>query len=336
LIKLGSSVGLLLALVAVVFLLQRVSGIDPVTAKLGPSAPAEMRERAQQELGFDDPLPVQFGRYVADTVRGDLGVSLRTGEPVRDDIAAALPATIELTLAILLIGAVVAVLLAVLSVRSGPLAPIARVLISVFASAPGYLVALIGLLVLYRNLRWLPAAGRSSIRGAPTGPTGLLVLDSLLAGDAASAWDAIRHLLLPAAAAALAPAAAVARVLRSGLLDEMTKDYTEVARMLGRSETSVLFRSCLRNAAGPALSMTGLIVASLLAGGLIVEQIVAWPGIGTYAFRSIESSDFVAVAGVTLVVGVIYLSVNALAELLQRRLDPRLGARASSSSGSGE
>lgn len=325
-VKVVSLVGLMVALLAVVFLLQRLSGIDPVAARLGPSASEEMRDRARQEMGLDDPLPVQFGRYVVDAARGDLGVSARTGNPVRDDLAAALPATLELTIAIVLIGTVLAVGLAVASVGRGALATSTRLVISAFASAPGYMVALLGLVVLYRNLQWLPASGRSSLDGSPTGPTGLLVVDSVLVGNVPAAWDALRHLALPALAAAMAPAAAVARILRSGLLREMDKDYPDVARMLGRSEASVLFRSCLRNAAGPALSMAGLIVASLLAGGLIIEQIVAWPGLGTYAFRAIQSSDFVAVAGVTMVVGVIYLVTNTAAELIQRRLDPRIGA----------
>ena len=192
------------------------------------------------------------------------------------------------------------------------------------SSAPGFLLALLGILVFYRRLGMLPASGRTSFIDAPTGPTGFLTFDSLIAGRFDVFADALNHLILPATAAAIVPAAAIARVLRSSLLTTMGTDQIRTARAEGLSEGQVTRRHALRNSAGPALSLTGLLVASLFAGTLIVEQIVAWPGLGAYLLRSIDSKDFPAIAGVTLVVGAIYVTLNAVVEIIQSALDPRV------------
>jgi len=320
----GSALVVLLALTAVVFGLQHTSKADPVKAKLGIAATPELIASTRHQLGLDQPIARQYANYVGNAARGDFGQSIRTNRAVADDLRVFLPASIELIAAIMFIAVVVGVLLGIITSRPTARAGVVRVLMLLFSSAPGFLLTLLGILLLYRSWGVLPASGRTSIVDAPTGPTGLLTVDGLLAGRPDVTWDAIFHLILPATAAALVPAAAIARVLRSSLIETMSSDQIRTARAKGMSERAVMWRHALRNSAGPALSLTGLLVASLFAGTLIVEQIVAWPGLGAYMLRSVNSKDFPAIAGVTLVVGAIYITLNAVVEILQSRLDPRI------------
>jgi peptide/nickel transport system permease protein len=158
------------------------------------------------------------------------------------------------------------------------------------------------------------------------GPTGFLLFDSLTHGDPNQWWDAVRHIVLPAFVLALGPAVAIGRVLRSSLLDIMRQDYVRTARAKGLSERIVVLRHALRNASGPALSMAGLQVGLLLAGVVVVELVFAWPGLGLYAQQSIQQADFPAIIGITLVLGIAYVVINAVVDILQLVADPRLRA----------
>jgi peptide/nickel transport system permease protein len=316
--------GILVALTLVVFVLQHYTPADPVRGKLGANASQEAVAAERARLGYDDPVVVQFTHYLSGAVRGDFGESLRTQRPVAEDLREALPATLELITAIVLIAALGGVGLALLTARARRSAGVVRVMMAAAASAPAYLVALLLVLLLYLRLGWLPAAGRTGIRNAPDGPTGFLTLDGLLAGRIDVTVDAVQHLLIPAVAAAMAPMVSVAFVLRSSLLSTLRTDFIRTARAKGIGERRVLLRHALRNSAGPALSVAGLLVASLFTGTLIVESIVSWPGLGLYTIRSLAATDFPAIAGITLVLGAIYLVVNGLVEVLQGALDPRL------------
>jgi peptide/nickel transport system permease protein len=322
--RLGSAVIVLLLLTLTVFALQHTSKADPIRARLGAGATAEAVAAERHKRGWDDPLPVQFVRYAGGAATGDLGESVRTSRPVYDDLRAFLPASIELITAIMIVASVLGVALALLTSRPGPRAGVARVTMLVLSSIPGFLLTLLGILYLYRQLGLLPASGRSSHADAPTGPTGFLTIDGLLNGRPSVTFDAIHHLILPAVAAAIVPAVAIARVLRSSLITTMASDQVRTARAKGLTERQVLLRHGLRNSAGPALSLVGLIVASLFAGTLIVEQIMAWPGLGAYMLRSIASTDYPAIAGVTLVLGTIYVLLNTVVEILQSVIDPRI------------
>ena len=324
--RVASTVGILLALVAIVFLLQRFSPADPVKAKLGALASPDMVAKERQRLGYNDPLPTQYARYVSGVVQGDFGESLRSRRAVSDDLLSFVPASLELILATLLVSAVAGVALAMATARVGRGAGVIRVAMTLFASVPGFLLTLFGVIVLYRELGLLPASGRTAILDAPTGPTGLLTIDGLIAGRPEVSIDALHHLILPAVCAAIVPAVAIARVLRGSLVTTLRSDYVRTARAKGLKERVVVRRHGLRNAAGPTLSLIGLLVASLFAGTLIVEQIVAWPGLGAYLLRSISSADFPAIAGIVIVLGIIYVTVNLLVEIAQSLLDPRIRA----------
>jgi peptide/nickel transport system permease protein len=199
-----------------------------------------------------------------------------------------------------------------------------RLLTLVGASAPPFLLALLGLIFLYHRLHWLPSTGRTRFQDAPSGPTGLLTFDSLVHGRFNVFLDAIDHLILPGLCVAILPAVSIGRVLRSSLVNTLRADYVRTARSKGLSEPVVLWRHALRNSLGPALSMTGLQVGLMFAGVVVIEQIFAWPGIGLYTVQSIPRTDFPAIAGVTLVLGAAYVVVNTVVDLLQAVADPRI------------
>jgi peptide/nickel transport system permease protein len=324
--RLASLVLVLLALTAAMFALQRISPVDPVRAAVGPNATRQVVAAARARLGYDDPLPVQYVRYVADAATGNLQTSLRTGQPVMTDIATALPASIELVLAALLLAVPIALMIGLGGAVGHRGAGALRLATMVLAAAPPFVLGLLGILLFYKQLGWLPASGRSAFGDAPTGPTGLLTVDSLLAGRLDVWADAVRHLVLPALCLALVPGVAVGRVLRGALLTNLRADHVQVARSMGLSETRVVLRHCLRNSAGPALAMSGLMVGVLFSGLAIVETVFAWPGIGLYVNESIPRGDFPAIAGTTLLLGLTYVVVNAVIDVLQAAADPRIRA----------
>jgi peptide/nickel transport system permease protein len=324
--RLASLVGILLGLSVVVFLLQAVVPADPVRAMVGASATPQIVEAKRHELGLDRPLPAQYVQFLSRAVRGDLQMSLHTRRPVRTDIAAFLPATLELAATALAMAVVLGGTLGLLTARGGGAS--LRVGLVASASVPAFLLALLLLIVFYAQLRWFPGSGRISAElEAPTGPTGLLTVDGLLAGRLDVVRDALAHLALPALCLALGPAVALGRTLRSSLQTVLGSDHIRTARAKGLTERGVLLRHGVRPALNAPLTMTGLQVGMLLAGVVVIESIFAWPGLGLYTARSITSVDFPAIVGVTLVMGAVYVIVNALVDLAQVAADPRLRAR---------
>jgi peptide/nickel transport system permease protein len=324
--RLAAVVVILLALTAVLFLLQHISPADPVKTMLGPGASQELVAQTRRELGLDDPISVQYVHYVGHLLHGDLGTSYRTRRPVGTDLATFLPATLELTLFALVLALVLAVALAVATTLNWPGAGVFRLVLLVGAAMPAFLLAIGGIILFYKQLGWLPATGRTDILDAPAGPTGLLTVDSILHARPDVFVDALRHLLLPGLAIAIGPAVSIGRVLRSSLVTTQRTDYTRTARAKGLTEVQVMRRHVLRNSVGPALSMTGLQVGLMFAGVLVVELIFAWPGLGQYTAQSIPVGDYPAIAGVMLLLGGAYVVINTVVDLLQAAADPRIEA----------
>jgi len=324
--RLVAVVVIVLALTAVLFLLQQSSRSDPVKAMLGPGASQALVAETRAELGLDDPVARQYARYVGDLLHGDLGTSYRTRRAVSTDLGTFLPATLELTLAGLVLAVLLAVVFAVATSLRWPGAGLFRYLLMAGAAAPSFLLAIGGIIVFYKILGWLPATGRTDIGDAPTGPTGVLTVDAVLHARPDVLVDAWQHLLLPAVAIAVGPAVAIGRVLRSSLLTTLATDFTRTARAKGLRELSVMRKHVLRNSVGPALSMAGLQVGLMFAGVLVVELIFAWPGLGQYTAQSIPVDDFPAIAGVMLLLGVAYVLINTVVDLLQAAADPRIEA----------
>jgi peptide/nickel transport system permease protein len=324
--RLAAVVVILLALTAVLFLLQHISPADPVKTMLGPGASQELVAQTRRQLGLDDPVSVQYVHYVGHLLHGDLGTSYRTRRPVGTDLAAFFPATLELTLFGLVLALVLAVVLAVATTLDWPGAGVFRLVLLVGAAMPAFLLAIGGIILFYQQLGWLPATGRTDILTAPTGPTGLLTVDAILHARPDVFVDALRHLILPGLAIAIGPAVSIGRVLRSSLVTTQRTDYTRTARAKGLTEVQVMRRHVLRNSVGPALSMTGLQVGLMFAGVLVVELIFAWPGLGQYTAQSIPVGDYPAIAGVMLLLGAAYVVINTVVDLLQAAADPRIEA----------
>lgn len=319
--RVGALLSVLLFLSVVVFLVQSVLPGDPVRAFFGRNASLELIAQKTAELGYDRPLWEQYLLFLGRIATGDLGDSLSTHRPVATDLAAFLPATLELAFVASLLALVGGVALGTLSAGRPRSALPLRIGSIAASSAPAFFVALLLVLLFYRTLRWLPQGGRIS-GPAPDGPTGFHLIDTLLAGDLAAFGSAVEHLALPAVTLAIVPAVAIGRTLRSALSSTLRKDFIRTARAKGLREGAVILRHGLRNSASPVLSMAGLQLALLLAGAITVEVVFAWPGVGLYLFQAIRASDFPAIIAVVLVLGIGYVVVNALVDLLQLWADP--------------
>ncbi len=317
----GAAIVLLLVLNALIFVLQHVAPGDPARAYVGGNASPAAVAAARHRLGLDKPWPEQYLQYLGHAIRGDLGVSLRTHRPVTTDLRQFVPATAELVLFGFVLAAVLALAFALTAVLRTPGGRVFRGLLLVAASAPPFLLALAGIVVFYSHLGWLPASGRGVDSSSPTG---LVLLDSVLHADPSGFVDGLEHLLLPGLALAIAPAMSIGRILRSSLESTYRADHVRTARSKGLGEVRVLAHHVLRNALGPGLSMAGLQLGFMFAGVVVVEQVFSWPGIGHYLANSIPDSDFPAIAGVTLLLGSVYIVVNAVVDVFQAIADPRL------------
>jgi peptide/nickel transport system permease protein len=323
--RLVALVAVLFGLAVIVFLLQAVVPADPVRAMVGASAPPEIVAAKRHQLGYDQPLPVRFLDYMGRLASGDLQTSLRTRDPVLTDLGTFAPASLELALAAAAMAAMLGVGLGLALAAGGRIARAIRLALIGGASVPTFLTALLLIVVFYSNLHLLPSSGRvDDTLVLPGGPTKLLLIDSILHGEPNLFWSALKHVLMPAFTLALLPALAIARTLATSCERVLREDYVRTARAKGLRERTVLLRHALRNASGPALTMSGLQFGLLLGGIVVVEQIFAWPGLGRYIDQSIAYSDFPAITGTTLLLGAAYVIVNFLVDLAQAWADPRI------------
>jgi peptide/nickel transport system permease protein len=325
--------GLVLVLVGVSFItfaLAQLVPIDPVATALGQNAREDQIQAYRKQLGLDRPPWEQYIVYVGRLLRGDLGTSIRTRRPVADDLRDFLPATIELSLAAMVVTLILGIALGVLAAvrRDGPIDLAARVFALIGGSLPIFFLGLLGLAWFNTRLRWLPGPGRlDAVLQPPPRVTGMYTLDSLLALDWVLLRNSLWHLILPAVTLGYYSTAVVLRMTRSAMLEVLNQDYVRTARAKGLREHAVLLRHALKNAMIPVLTTLGVIFGSLLSGAVLTETIFAWPGLGRYATASATSLDFPAVMGVTLVAAVVYPIVNMLVDIGYHALDPRIKVR---------
>ena len=320
-----------LGLLAVTFFIGRVIPIDPVLAVLGDRAPAHVVERVREEMGFNRPLYEQFYLYIKSALSGDFGVSVLTTNPVMTDLRRAFPATLELATVGTLIGAVIGVPLGVLAaIKRGSFADqIVRIVGLVGYSVPIFWLGLLALVLFYAKLGWVAYPGRIDIvyEYSFTPYTGFYLLDSAWQRQWDVLWDVFRHIILPAGLLGYFSLAYISRMTRSFMLNELAQEYIVAARAKGLSETRIIWRHALRNAAVPLLTVIALSYAGLLEGSVLTETIFSWPGIGLYITNSLQNADMNAVLGGTLVIGSVFIAINVLSDLLYRTLDPRTRAR---------
>ena len=281
----------------------------------------------RREWGLDRSLPEQYGIYLWNLAHGNFGVSISTRQPVWLDLRQTFPATVELAVVAMAASILAGIPLGVLSaVKRGRLIDhLTRVISLVGVSMPIFWLGLIALVVFYARLGWAPSPGRlSATLGPPPMVTGFLLIDSLLAGRPAVARDALSHLVLPAAVLATYNLGIVTRMMRGSMLDVLGEDYVRTARAKGLGEGAVTLRHAARNALIPVITVIGLSFGRLLSGAVIIETVFAWPGLGSYAFRTATSLDFPAIMGVGIVVATIYVLANLLVDLAYALIDPRI------------
>ncbi len=290
----------------------------------GERATQQQVAALRREMGFDRPLPVQLAEYLRRAAKGDFGRSLYTKREIGTDLAARLPATLELTGAALLLTVVLGIPLGVLSAlrRNSVLDHATRlVTVSGLAIASFWFGILLQLLFAMR-LGWLPLGGR--IDGfPPEGATGLFVVDAVTSGDWEALQSTLSHLALPAVTLAFPAMATVVRFMRAGVLEVIGRPYVDYQRAMGMPPALIVWKYVLRNALTSTVTQIGLLAGVLLGGSVVVEAIFDWPGIGTYTVNAILLSDYNAIQGVTLWVSAAYVVVNIAVDLVQRVIDPR-------------
>lgn len=321
----------LLGLLMVTFFIGRVVPIDPVLSIVGERATAEQYQAARDALGLDEPLWKQFGIYVWNAMQGDLGQSIRTREPIASEIARYFPATLELATLGTFFGVLFGVPAGVLAAtRPGSLADqVVRIIGLMGYSMPVFWLGLIGLLVFYGQLGWVGGPGRldpvfeMTMEFTLTQYTGAILIDTALNG----AWDifanAISHIILPAGILGYVSMAYISRMTRSFMMNELGQEYITTARVKGMPEWRVIWVHAMRNVMVPLITVIALSYAYLLEGAVLTETIFAWPGLGSYITDALFTADMPAVLGGTIVVGVVFVTLNMLSDILYRLVDPR-------------
>lgn len=319
----------LVGMTLLTFIITHLIPADPAKAAAGLDATAEQIERLKRDLGLDRPLAEQYLIYLGGVLRGELGTSIVSKRPVRDDLIDYFPATLELTLwtvaAIVLIGIPLGVISA--TRRGGMIDLITRLLATVWVAIPVFWFGLLLQLLFYLNLGWLPVGGRLEQGLTVPRISGLLTVDAALQGNLTALGSALRHLVLPVTALALTRVAIVSRMTRASMLEVLGADYVRTGRAKGLKESAVVYRHALKNAGLPVLTTIGTQIGFLLGGTILVETIFQWPGMGRYAVGSITSVDFPAVMGVTLLASTVFVTINLLVDLAYVVLDPRISYR---------
>ncbi len=317
----------LIGVIIVTFLLTRVLPGDPAVYFAGPAATPESIADIRKSLGLDQPLPVQFLRYVGDLAHGNLGNSLATGQPVATELVSRLPASAELTLFGLIVSVLIAIPLGILAaVKQGSwIDHTCRVIATAGVSLPVFFTGLLLVYVFYFLLGWAPAPlGRLDVFStAPPQITGFYLIDSLIAGDFQTFRAVLSQLILPGATLAIFSIAPIARMTRASMLAVLASDYVRTARASGLSAYTVIITYAFRNAMLPVITTLGMVFSFLLGANVLVEKVFAWPGIGSFAVEALIASDFAPVQGFVLTMAVLYVMLNLLIDISYGLIDPR-------------
>jgi peptide/nickel transport system permease protein len=326
--RLAGALPSVIGVVVVTFVLTRALPGDPAAFFAGPAATTEAVEEVRRALGLDRSLPVQFGYYLRDLARGELGTSLSTGQPVVRELVTRLPASLELTLAGLLFATVIAIPLGVLAAtRPGSwIDHLCRVATTAGVSLPTFFTGLFLAYVFYYLLGWAPSPiGRLDPIYSPPDPvTGFYLVDSLLMRDPELFRASLTQLALPAITLALFVMAPLARMTRASMLGVLSSDFVRTARAAGLSRGTVLFTYAFRNALLPVVTTLGMVFSFLLGSNVLVEKVFAWPGIGSYALEALVASDYAPVQGFVLAMALLYVLLNLAIDILYGVIDPRV------------
>lgn len=322
-------IAVLFGVVVITFFLTRIIPSNPAAKWVGPRATPEQIKQATIELGLDQPKHIQFLRYLKDVLRGDFGRSLRSHQPITEEIKKYAPATLELVLLATVFAVFAGIPLGVISAKRKDswIDHLSRFFSVGAVSLPTFWVGLFLQLIFYRSLGWLPLGDQlgTEIKLLYEIPhvTGLLMLDSLLTGRWIIFKDALVHIILPCITISLYPIGLVARMTRSALLEILGEDYITAARSYGLKERVVLWSYALRNSLGPTSTVVTLSIGYTLVNTFLVEAIFSWPGIGTYISTAVTGLDYPAIMGVTVFSAVAYVILNLISDIIIA-MDPRV------------
>ena len=316
----------LLGITVLVFLMVHFVPGDPAQVMLGERASAESLAALRHDLGLDQPMHVQFGRYFSELMRGDLGRSIKSKERVSVELMARFPATMELTMVSMVFACIIGIGAGIVSaVRRGTWWDYIGMTASLAGvSMPIFWLGLLLILGFAVGLGLFPVSGRLGSHVFVSSVTGLYLVDSLIAGDFSAFADTIWHLVLPGVTLGTVPAAVIARMTRSSVLEVLREDYVRTAWAKGLSEHVVILRHALKNAFIPVLTVISLQFGYLLGGAVLTESIFAWPGVGRWLLLAVYARDFRAIQGGVLVVATTFVVVNLIADVLYAWLDPRI------------
>jgi ABC-type dipeptide/oligopeptide/nickel transport system permease component len=318
----------LAGVVVITFILTRALPGDPAAYFAGAAATEEAIAQVRTQLGLDRPLLEQFFQYVAALARGDMGLSLTTGQPVAQELLARLPASLEMVFLALLLACAIALPLGVLAAtRPGSwIDQLCRLVTTAGVSLPTFFTGLLLAYVFYFLLGWAPSPmGRlDPMFSPPPTVTGLYLIDAALAGDATMWWASLKQLILPVLTMAIFVLAPIARMTRASMLSVLSADFIRTARASGLSSGTVLITYALRNALLPVVTTLGMVFGFMLGSSVIVEKVFGWPGVGSYAIDALTASDYAPVQGFVLAMGVLFVLLNLLVDLLYGLIDPRV------------
>lgn len=325
--RLGYSVFVLLGLSMLIFLIARVMPGDPARMALGPRAPEWAVERFREEMHLDEPIYVQYYYWLRGALQGNFGRSLFTRRDVATDIKEFLPATMELILFSGVFMATFGILLGVASARYANRWPdnVVRVISYMGVVTPAFVFAILFLLLFGYVLNLLPTTGRLSpwVARPPT-ITGMVTVDSLITGNFAAFLDALKHLLMPALALALGPMAQEARITRSSMTENLQRDFIALERSQAIPERVIMSKYLLKLSLIPTVSVLALDFASLLGWAFLVELIFNWPGISRYGISVMLQKDLNAIVAVVMVIGLVFVLINIIVDIIVSWLDPRI------------
>jgi peptide/nickel transport system permease protein len=316
----------LLGMSLIVFFMIRAIPGNPAQVILGQKATKEAVEALTHKLGLDQPWYVQYVKYLGGLLTGDLGESIRTGASITEEIWPYLAATLELSLAAMLIAIVIGVNAGIISAwfQNSWFDYVAMVLALIGVSMPIFWLGLMEQWIFAINLDLLPTSGREEVRNPVSPITHLYLIDTLLQGNTEQFIQVLQHLVLPSVALATIPMAIIARITRSSMLEVMKSDYIRTARAKGLSMFWVVYKHSLKNAIIPVLTVIGLQMGLLLGGAILTETIFSWPGIGRYIYEAIGYRDYPVIQSGILVVATIFILINLIVDLLYAAIDPRI------------
>src|SRR5215207_1678722 len=324
--RLAATVPVLVLISALVFLLIHAAPGDPADLLLSEEASSEDIADARRRWGLDQPIYIQYLRFLGNIASGDLGTSFRYSDPVIRLIGERLPATIELTIASMLIAILFGIPLGVWAgAKPNSWADNLGSVFGFFGiSMPSFWLGIMLILIVSGYFNWLPSSGRNTYGVAQGSDSGFYIINSLLSGNTKAAWDGIKYIIMPAIALGTGMMGLVMRVTRSSVLEIMDEDYVRTARAKGVSERTVLWRHVLRNALVPIITVVGLELGTLLSGSIIVETVFAWPGSGSLLIAAIQSRDYPLITGTVLTYTIAFVAINFTIDILYALIDPRI------------